>query len=156
MPTTSAAPGDQTQAVLDQYIKDMKKVVACYRKNGYTDAPDPDQFGQVLIDTRKLTDPSVLMKIRTACASLQVPMPAEVRALLQENEASELTEQQRRTFQKYADCMQQNGAGDYPDPLPNGLPDEREWDQTSAGAQQALSTCASIIGDPTTRGAGTG
>ncbi|MFT4009372.1 MAG: hypothetical protein QM655_04945 [Nocardioidaceae bacterium] len=150
--TNSPSPG----AVLEKYIKDMQRVVDCYRKNGIPDIPDPDEFGQVVLDTRKIDDPKLLTKVRLACMGVTVPMPAEVRELIMRKEAAELTEAQKETYRKYAECMQDNGAPDFPDPLPNGLPGETTWDPTSTGAHRATAACAPIIGDPVTHGPGVG
>ena len=109
---------DKTRAVVDHYIEQMTRVVACYRKNGLPEIADPDEFGQVLIDTTKASDPSAVDRAIDACEHLQVPMPPEVHALLEQKQARALTDEERRTFREYAECMQENGAPDFPDPKP--------------------------------------
>lgn len=150
--TTKAASG----SVLEQYIDDMQVFVGCLRENGLTSVPDPDEYGQVRIDTSQLSDRSVLNEARLACQSVAVPMPDEVRDLLDDVNAAGLSPEDKRTYQEYADCMQANGADDFPDPAANGMPRDVPWDQTSAGAQRATAACAPIIGDSPSQGAGVG
>lgn len=151
---TSSRP--DSQAVLDDYLDDMERVVTCLRRNGLPQVPDPGPLGEVRLDTRELDDPQALARARTACQHVQVPMPPEVRALVQEQEAEEVTDEDRRVFAEYARCMQENGASDFPDPLPRGLPDEKAWDQTSSGAQRALAACAHLVGGTSETGPGVG
>ncbi|WP_244930722.1 hypothetical protein [Nocardioides sp. W7] len=159
-PGGDASASEQTVApsrsVLETYIDDMQKYADCLRSNGLPDLADPNQFGQILVTQETAPDPAVAHQAQLACEKLAIPMPSEVKALIDNADASALTDAQKHVYAQYATCMQDNGAADFPDPLPNGLPGEAPWDQTSAGAQRASSSCASIIGDPVVEGPGVG
>lgn len=149
-------------SALEQYIADMQEFVDCMRENGAPEMPDPGPLGEVAIDTRVI-DERKARQATEACQQFAVAMPAEVRAMVMEKQASNLTEDQKRITREYAECMQANGAPDFPDPLPNGLPGgyddmgpEDGWGQTSAGTLAATATCAPIIGDPVNPGPGVG
>jgi hypothetical protein len=149
-------------SVLDKYIADQQKFVDCLRTHGLPEMPDPDKHGGVVIDQQKV-DARKADEATEACQRFTVAMPPEVRAMVLEEDARKLTDDQKRMYREYADCMQANGAPDFPDPLPNGMPgsiDDNgpgdEWNMTSAGARAASSKCAPIIGDPVPSGPGVG
>lgn len=145
-----------SKSALDRYIDNQRHLVDCLRKNGLPDQADPDRFGQVLIDSRNVPSRTAMNTARLACQKLVVAMPPEVRDLVARAEAEALTDEQRRVYRQYADCMQDHGAPDFPDPEPNGLPGERDWDQTAPGVRAASTACAAIIGDPVDSGPGVG
>jgi hypothetical protein len=151
--TTSAkatAAGDDVAAYLDG----MRVWVKCLRDKG-VDASDPDSTGVVTFPGDPVAQKSdqKFQDAQQQCSSLQPAVPESVL----EKRKPKLTPEQIKTQRKYAECMQGNGAPDFPDPGPDGYsPRDHRWDQSSPGAQQATRTCASIIGDPetapTTRG----
>lgn len=160
-PDAADSPGATTtgrsqQDVLQAYVTAMQKYADCLRDNGLPDLADPNQFGQITVTNETVPDQSSVHDAQVACEKLAVPMPSEVKELIDSDDAAALTPSQRRVYADYATCMQDNGAPDFPDPLPNGLPGDAAWDQLSAGAQRATGACASIIGDPAETGPGVG
>lgn len=146
-----------TQEVLEEYIAQMQTRVDCLRENGLPDLPDPNEFGQIIIDQRKITDPDAIDEALDACKDVgNIPMPPEVHELVDEADAESLTEEQKQMYADYAQCMQENGAPDFPDPEPNGMAGEGEWDPLASGAKEAAAECAPIIGDPVNQGPGVG
>lgn len=153
---TAATRAARSDSVLKDYIADMKVFVGCLRENGLISVADPDEYGQVRIDTSEIRDRSVLNDARLACQDVAVPMPEEVHSLLDGVHAAGLSPEDKRVFRAYAACMQRNGAADFPDPDGRGLPLDVPWDQTSAGARRATAACASIIGDTASQHPGVG
>ncbi|MFJ8081472.1 hypothetical protein ACIQ6Y_12715 [Streptomyces sp. NPDC096205] len=142
---SSGRAGGEKDA-LAEYVEGKRAWVACMRENG-VDLDDPDEKGQVEIggdgDTRRRLklDPA-FMAATEKCASVDPPVPDGL-----ERSLNPLTPEQVEVRQKYANCMRENGASDFPDPGPDGY-GEGEWDQTSAGARRAARVCAPIIGEP--------
>ncbi|MCX6397499.1 MAG: hypothetical protein NTV23_13520 [Propionibacteriales bacterium] len=135
----------------------MRDYVRCYRSHGVPQMPDPDELGSILIDRRKVRiDPQASRRADLACKGKAVPVPAEVKELLDRRNAASITPEQKQQFAEYSHCMQTHGAPDFPDPGSDGVGDEREWDQLSAGASRATSACAPIIGAPANPGPGVG
>lgn len=133
------------------YIEGQRTYVACMRENGI-DLPDPDAKGR--IDYGNAGNAGAMKKdpkflgASQKCASLAPPVPES----LEKANNPKLTPEQLKVRRDYADCMQKNGAPDFPDPGPDGDwggSSGSEWDQTSAGAQRATRICAPINGDPT-------
>ncbi|MFJ7960220.1 hypothetical protein ACIQ62_28420 [Streptomyces sp. NPDC096319] len=135
------------------YIEAKRAWVTCLREN-HVDAPDPDANGQVdLGDAGTLKKNPAFLRASGKCSSLNPPVPAEIERRL----APKLTPEQIRTQRAYADCMQKNGAPDFPDPEPDGnVYGDVQWDSTTAAAKQAARSCAPIIGDPVEQGPGKG
>lgn len=152
----ASASGRSPQDVLQTYVSAMQKYADCLRSNGLPDLADPNQFGQITVTNETVPDQSAIHRAQVACDKLAVPMPSEVKELIDSGDAAALSAEQKRTYAEYATCMQDNGAPDFPDPLPNGLPGDAAWDQLSAGAQRATRACASLIGDPVETGLGVG
>ena len=152
--TTAKATGTASGDDVAAYLDGMRVWVKCLRDKG-VDASDPDSTGVVTFPgdpVAQKADPK-FQDAQQQCSSLQPAVPESVL----EKRKPKLTPEQIKTQQKYAECMQGNGAPDFPDPGPDGYsPRDHRWDQASPGAQQATKTCASIIGDPetapTTRG----
>lgn len=148
--TTSGSGKDEVTA----YVDAQRAWVKCLRANGI-DAPDPDENGQVdLGDARPLkTDPTSRAALEK-CGKDKAAVPEEIERRL----APKLTPEQIRKQVEFADCMQKNGAPDFPDPEPDGhaYGDDQQWDATTAAAKQASRTCAPIIGDPVDQGPGKG
>lgn len=144
---TSGGGGNDVAA----YVESQREWVACMRENG-VDLPDPDAKGQVDLSDQGLAlkkDPKFLNASKK-CADLQGTVPQD----LEEANKPKLTAEQIKAKRDYADCMQKNGAPDFPDPGPDGYAEndnsgEPSWDQTSAGAKRATRICAPIIGEPT-------
>ncbi|WP_377324308.1 hypothetical protein ACFJIY_05770 [Pimelobacter simplex] len=152
----ASAQGRSRQDVLQAYVSAMQKYAECLRENGLPDLADPNQFGQITVTNETVPDQAAVHRAQVACEKLAVPMPSEVKELIDSDDAAALSAEQKRVYADYATCMQDNGAPDFPDPLPNGLPGDAAWDQLSAGAQRATGACASIIGDPVETGPGLG
>ncbi|GAA2299829.1 hypothetical protein GCM10010234_48210 [Streptomyces hawaiiensis] len=134
------------------YVNAQREWVTCLRKNG-VDAPDPDAKGQVDFgDNAALKKNTKFLDASEKCASLKAAVPEG----LENANQPELTPEQIKVKREYADCMQKNGAPDFPDPGPDGTAQGSEWNQTSAGAKRATRVCAPIIGDPADQPAGKG
>ncbi|MEV7567854.1 hypothetical protein [Streptomyces tanashiensis] len=135
------------------YVEAKRAYVKCLREN-HIEAPDPDANGQVdLGDAGALKKNPAFIRASEKCGPLNPPVPAEIERRL----APKLTPEQIKTQFAYADCMQKNGAPDFPDPEPDGnVYGDVQWDSTTAAAKQAARTCAPIIGDPVEQGPGKG
>ncbi|MFJ8592423.1 hypothetical protein [Streptomyces sp. NPDC093598] len=146
----TAAPGGGDD--VSAYVNAQREWVKCLRENG-VDAPDPDAKGQVDFgDNAALKKDTKFLNASEKCASLKAAVPES----LENANQPELTPEQIKIKRDYADCMQKNGAPDFPDPGPDGTAQGSEWDQTSAGAKRATRVCAPIIGDPVDQPAGKG
>ncbi|MGW7209330.1 hypothetical protein [Streptomyces sp. NPDC054837] len=146
----SQSAGDDVAA----YVQARREYVKCLRENGI-DAPDPDakgniDFGGADILRALKKDPKFL----TATQKCGKDLPAVPESIEKGNQPP-LSAEQIEVEREYAECMQKNGAADFPDPGPDGL-GQGEWDQTSAGAKRATRICGPIIGVPATPGPGKG
>lgn len=145
-PATSSAPA--TGGDVATYVEGMRAWVACLRAEG-VDVSDPDATGAVTF----LGDPAVFksdpkfVAAQAKCRSIEPAVPESVI----EKRRPKLTPEQIATQRRYSDCMQHNGAPDFPDPGPDGYLDRggTSWNQASDGAKRATAACAGIIGDPT-------
>ncbi|MFD3529965.1 hypothetical protein [Streptomyces sp. NPDC058664] len=148
--TTAGGSGKDGVAA---YVEARRAWVKCLRENG-VDAPDPDANGQVDFgDSAALKKNPAFLKASEKCSPLSPPVPEEIERRL----APKLTPEQIKTQFAFADCMQKNGAPDFPDPAPDGnVYGDPQWDSTTAAAKQASRTCAPIIGDPVEQGPGKG
>lgn len=140
--STTAYPGASSE--LSEYVDAQRKWVSCLRDAGL-DAPDPDARGMVDLGDRSKwkRDPKAL-EAQEKCAGLTVAVPDSVEKAQQ----PELSKAEIRTKQRYATCMQEHGAPDFPDSDESGHFQDVAWDSTSAGAKRATRACASIIGVP--------
>ncbi|GAA1370692.1 hypothetical protein [Streptomyces beijiangensis] len=143
---TSATPrsnggGDDVSA----YISAQRVWVKCLRTNGL-DAPDPDAKGQVEFgDAATLKKNPKFLDAQDKCKSLKAAVPESV----EQGNQPKLSAAQIKVKRKYADCMQKNGAADFPDPGPDGYGgNDAQWDQASAGAKRAARLCGPIVGIP--------
>ncbi|MFK4099993.1 hypothetical protein ACI2L1_07910 [Streptomyces sp. NPDC019531] len=149
--TASAQAGGDDVAA---YVEAQRTYVKCLRDNGI-DAPDPDAKGN--IDFGGGDDVLALKKnpkFRTAteqCAKYQVAVPESV----ENGNQPSLSPEQIKVKLEYAECMQKNGAADFPDPGPDGL-GQGEWDQSSASAKRAIRICGPIVGVPADASPGKG
>ena len=151
--TTATGSGSGKDEVA-AYIDAQRAWVKCLRASGI-DAPDPDENGQVdLGDARPLKSNPASRAALEKCSKNKAGVPAEIERRL----APKLTPEQIKKQFEFADCMQKNGAPDFPDPEPDGhtYGDAQQWDSTTAAAKQASRTCAPIIGHPTEQGPGKG
>ncbi|MGW3498186.1 hypothetical protein [Streptomyces sp. NPDC001020] len=142
---TSAGSTKKSSSELADYIEAQRKWVGCLRDAGL-DAADPDAHGRVDlgITAKSKQDPKIL-KAQEKCAKLSVPVPESVERANQ----PELTKEEISRNKKYASCMQEHGAPDFPDVDETGRSPEVTWDSTSAGAKRATRECGPIIGVPT-------
>ncbi|WP_031520356.1 hypothetical protein [Streptomyces sp. NRRL F-5123] len=142
--------GDEVSA----YVESQRKWVACMRKNGI-DLPDPNSRGQVDISGQgtEIKKAPQFTAASEKCAGLKATVPQG----LEEANEPKLTPAQIKVQQDYADCMQKNGALDFPDPDANGYETDDNsgqpvWDQDSAGAKRAMRVCAPVLGHPADSG----
>ncbi|MBT2438811.1 hypothetical protein J7E93_01440 [Streptomyces sp. ISL-36] len=152
-----ASGGGGEQDEIAAYVATKREWVACMRDHGI-DLPDPDSLGRVETgDNRSLKQNPKFTTASEKCKEFSVAVPAAVEKAMR----PKLTPEQIKIQREYADCMQKNGAADFPDPDADGYePVDNDgtpdWDQTSAGAKRAARTCAPIIGDPVEQGPGKG
>lgn len=142
---SSAAADGGGSSELSDYVAAQRKWVGCLRDHGF-DAPDPDAKGKVdLGDTAKWKKDPKALEAQERCAKLSVPVPEDV----ERGQQPELSKEEIEKNQKYAACMQEHGAPDFPDTDESGHFRDVTWDSAAAGAQRATRECASIIGVPT-------
>ncbi|ANW18864.1 hypothetical protein [Streptomyces clavuligerus] len=140
-------PAKNPGNALDQYIEKKRGWVTCLRTNGI-EAPDPDAKGQV--DLASISDGADLKRdpkytrALEKCADLNPPVPVDVEKAQQPKLSK--AEIAKRT--RYATCMQENGAADFPDVDEDGYSADVVWDSTTPEAKRAIRTCGSIIGSP--------
>jgi len=153
-PTVSVTAA--TADVVAAYVEGVRAYVTCLRAEGLK-VTDPDPKGKIEFegDLKLLKADPKFVAAQQKCSSLLPPVPAG----LQDKPAK--TAEQIEVTRRYAACMRENGAPDFPDPGPDGyLPDrgtgEATWDPTTDGARRATRTCATIIGDPSSTGPGQG
>ncbi|MEU0738678.1 hypothetical protein [Streptomyces sp. NPDC006134] len=133
------------------YVRAQRTYVKCLRENG-VDAPDPDGKGNIDFgDDASLKKDATFRAAMEKCAGHLAAVPESI----EKGNQSKLTAEQIKVKQRYATCMQDNGAADFPDPGPDGL-GQGEWDQSSAGAERAMRICGPIVGVPATPGPGKG
>ena len=141
---TSAGASKDSSGELADYVDAQRKWVDCLRKAGL-DAPDPDARGKVdLGDQSKWKRDPKALKAQEKCADLSVPVPDSVEKAQQ----PELSKDEKQKNEKYAACMQEHGAPDFPDTDDSGHFRDVTWDSATAGAKRATRKCASIIGVP--------
>ncbi|MFF8379761.1 hypothetical protein ACF07V_26945 [Streptomyces sp. NPDC015661] len=135
------------------YVEAQRAWVTCLRAGGI-DAPDPNENGQVeLPDGRAIKSNPTLRKTLETCSKKQMAVPEGI----ERRTAPKLTPEQIELRFKFADCMQKNGAPDFPDPEPDGNTyGDQQWNQTSAGAKQAGRICRPVIGEPADEDLGSG
>ncbi len=144
-PGGAAASGSaQGKGELAGYVDAQREWVGCLREHGL-DAPDPDAKGRVdLGDARKAKSDPKFLAAQEKCRSLVPSLPDSLEQEMQpELSAKEIAQKKR-----YATCMQEGGAPDFPDTDDKGFSKEVAWDSTSVGAKRAQRTCGSIIGVP--------
>lgn len=149
---TTGPTGDEAE--IAAYIEAKRAWVACLRKGGI-DAPDPDENGQVEIaDVGAIKRSPTQRKVLETCGKDMPTVPAALERRL----APKLTPEQIGKQVEFADCMQKNGAPDFPDPEADGhvYGDAQQWDSTTAAAKRASRICAPIVGRPAESGPGKG
>ncbi|XIE78871.1 hypothetical protein AB6O49_13905 [Streptomyces sp. SBR177] len=157
--TGGTGGGGGDQAEIAAYVATKRKWVACMREQGF-DYPDPGPLGQVEIDgdtnRARKKDPKFL-PASEKCKEFNATVPMAVERAMRPR----LTPEQIKTAREFADCMQKNGAPDFPDPDADGYqPSDNDgtedWDPTTPGAKRASRVCAPIHGDPVETGPGKG
>jgi hypothetical protein len=154
--TASSTTGGQGGGSDDvaAYVKAQREYVNCLRENG-VDAPDPDAEGTIDFgsgdNVRDLKKDPKFRAATQKCAKYLAAVPESV----EKSNQPKLSAEQIKVKRKYAECMQNNGAPDFPDPGPDGL-GQGEWNQTSAGAKRAIRICGSVVGVPENAGPGKG
>ncbi|MFJ6651089.1 hypothetical protein ACIQPS_36345 [Streptomyces sp. NPDC091290] len=133
------------------YVQAQRGYVKCLRENG-VDAPYPDTKGHIDFGDRRALKPDA--KFRTAqdrCADYVKAVPESI----EKGNQPKLTDEQIKVKQRYAKCMRENGAADFPDPGPDGL-GSGDCDQNSTDAGRATRICGPIVGVPAKPWAGQG
>jgi hypothetical protein len=151
---TTSSVGSDGQSGGDDvaaYVQAQREYVKCLRENG-VDAPDPDDKGTIDFgDNLALKKDAKFQAATEKCADHLTAVPESI----EKDNQSKLTAEQIKVKQRYAQCMQENGAADFPDPGPDGL-GQGDWDQSSAGAKRAIRICGPIVGVPATPSPGKG
>lgn len=147
-PTASPASSD----VVTQYIEAERAWVACIRAEGIK-VSDPDPKGRVEFegDPRTLKADPKFTNAQKKCFGLHLPVPQEL------IDKPKLTPEEIETAGRFAKCMRENGAPDFPDPGPDGyFPEspsgEPTWNQGTPAALKAGRICSPINGGPATPG----
>ncbi|MCS0638519.1 hypothetical protein NX801_23235 [Streptomyces sp. LP05-1] len=145
---STAAGKEGGRSDLAAYVEGKRAWVKCLRDNG-VQIDDPDEKGEIDLgdgDTVRglKKDPKFLAAVKK-CESVDPPAPEGL-----EKSLNPLTPEQIKVRRDYADCMQKNGAPDFPAPGPDGYDSENagEWNQSSAGAKRAARLCAPVLGVP--------
>lgn len=151
-PSGTATGADAVTA----YVESARAYVACLREQGI-EVSDPDSRGQFefAIDGDVLRQNPVLLtefrEKQMACGGILLPLPAELYTL------PPMTPEEIEQRQRWAECMQTNGAPDFPDPGPDGYyARERQpptpgdgtplaWDPTTEEARRAERICNELI-----------
>jgi hypothetical protein len=158
-PTIATAGGTPTASpvasdVLTQYVEAVRAYVACLRAEGIK-VSDPDPKGALTFegDPRTLkTDPKFLNG-QKKCAGLHPAIPEEL------IDKPAMTAAEIDAARRYAKCMRENGAPDFPDPGPDGYFPSRGdpgWNQDAPSAIKAGRICGPIVGEPVSPGPGKG
>jgi hypothetical protein len=108
---TGSGGGNNTAANAQKAVK----FAECMRRNGVSQFPDPGASGKLTIDAvanGSSLDPSTpaFKQAISACKDLE---PAGFTG-------SKRSSQQQQAALKFAECIRENGAKDFPDPIPNG------------------------------------
>jgi hypothetical protein len=140
-PTGSAAAGGE----LATYVEGMRNWVKCLRGEGIQ-VSDPDAMGDVTFPDllKQKADPRFIAA-QQKCNGVRPAVPESV----EKAKRPKMTPQQIDDAKRYAKCMQDSGAPDFPDPDPEGYFPDEEWKQDTPNAQAALRKCLPILG-PTT------
>jgi hypothetical protein len=123
---------------LATYVESVRKFGACLREAGF-DITDPDSRGRfdVKDKNRAKSDPAFPAAMEK-CQGLLTQQPDELR-----QRPPEEVEQAR----EYAQCMRDNGAPDYPDPLTTGYwpeLDKRDTSMDGPDVDAAAPKCATL------------
>lgn len=130
---------------LSVYLDGVRKYVACMRQNG-VEVSDPDSMGRFEYNngasTKDLKSDPKFLKAGEKCADFRPTVPDSVEREMNPKPTREETEKRKR----YATCMQEGGAPDFPDARDDGSYEDVPWDATTAGAQRAMRKCKPILG----------
>jgi hypothetical protein len=158
-PSVASAGGTPTATAgadaVTEYVEGMRSYVTCLRAEGVA-VTDPDAKGRIEFrgDPRALKADPRWRAAQVKCSPLSPAMPKGI------EDQPALTAEQIDAARRYARCMRENGATDFPDPGPDGnLPDSDDGKplyQDTPAARRAATTCGPILGAPATPGAGNG
>jgi hypothetical protein len=148
-PKVASAGGTPTIAptsdVVGEYVEAMRAYVTCVRAEGVK-VSDPDAKGKITFegDNRTLKADPKFRAAQQKCAGLHPPLPAEL------EERPVMTAEEIENARKYAKCMRESGAPDFPDPGPDGYYPERSdgqptWNQDTEAAIRATLVCSPIV-----------
>lgn len=140
----------------DAYLAKMREFVDCVRESGFPDMSDPTELGEIFRDDLVQLQDAEGKTILKRCFPIidGLPVPRELEKKRFAEQAGTLTDKQKAANIAFAECMQQNGVPEYPDPQPNGLQVTEPWTLPNAtvarpaGLQGALDICHRIL-DPT-------
>ncbi|MEU5160110.1 hypothetical protein AB0G74_10945 [Streptomyces sp. NPDC020875] len=136
---------EKADSELSVYLDGVRKHVACMRQNG-VEVSDPDAMGRVEYNngasTKDLKSDPKFLKAGEKCSGLQPVVPDSVEREMNPKPTREETEKRKR----YATCMQESGAPDFPDARDDGSYEDVPWDGTTAAAQRAMRKCQPILG----------
>ncbi|MEU3601642.1 hypothetical protein ABZ714_23410 [Streptomyces sp. NPDC006798] len=141
----SANEKKKADSELSVYLDGKRKHVACMRQNG-VEVSDPDAMGRVKYDmgasNKELKSDPKFLRANEKCAGLLTVVPDSV-----EREMNpEPTRKEIEDKKKYATCMQENGAPDFPDARDDGHYEDVPWDASTAGARRASRKCGPVLG----------
>ncbi|HSX67113.1 hypothetical protein [Nocardioides sp.] len=125
----TAASSTSGEMSVEDYVAKHREFVECARENGAPDMPDPDEFGAIKL--LSIPEGPTGLKLMKECSPLieGLAMPEELQRRLREKQAGRMTEAQKQAERDFANCMQENGVPDWPDPDANGLPVYPDWAQ---------------------------
>jgi hypothetical protein len=137
---STAPPAD----VVTQYVEGQRALAKCLRSHGF-EVSDPDSRGRLEFGRPpggSKADPKAMAGWK-ACGHLSRPVPAGL-----EDPLPPRTPEEIEAARRYARCMRENGAPDFPGPGPSGWFERGEWNQATPGARRASKVCGPIIGEP--------
>jgi hypothetical protein len=149
---SAAATGD----AVSEYVEGVRKYVTCLRAEGVK-VTDPDAKGKFEYsgDMRVFKKDPKFRAAQEKCSGLLPSVPEGL------EEKPALTPEEIEAKGRYAKCMRDNGVADFPDPGPDGhWPESNDgkptWDQGTAAAKRAETTCGPILGAPASPGSAKG
>jgi hypothetical protein len=130
---------------ITRYLEAKKKYVRCMEAQGFKSS-DPDSEGRHTFegDPAALKADPEFAAAQKECQRHSLPVPAE----LERRNQPKLSAEEIKKRKRYATCMQEQGAPDFPDVDSEGRSSEEVWNQTGSGAKRASRICGPILGTP--------
>ncbi|WP_143651004.1 hypothetical protein [Streptomyces phaeoluteigriseus] len=125
--SAGAVKKDEPDSEVVRYVERQRKYAACLRKEGL-DVPDPDARGKIDDEAFEAIKADIGSSVSALnkCDHLQSPVPDYLAEEMTPTRAPEEITQDKN----FADCMQENGVPEYPDPEF----DAKSWPKKGAGA----------------------